>query len=91
MDDLIEITTEANLYRLDLNPREILVVTIPAQIFYSQSNKVQNISKIAKRLLEAVDLDNPIFIIPDDWSIGKISPSQIDPEPEGFDKDDFTL
>ena len=83
----------SKLYRLKLDPDELLIIEIPEDQFYKRINNVRSIADIAKRMLNEMGMKNPIFIIPDDMSIGKMktSPTLIEPEPDGFDKEDFTL
>ena len=91
MEDLeVNVDREFVLYKLNLEPGDILIIEIPSNLYYKMDN-VKKIVDVATDMLRNVGLGNPVMAIPDDIKISKISPSSIEPEPEGFEKEDFKL
>jgi len=86
----VNVDREFSLYRLKLEPGEILIIEIPSKLYFKMNN-VQKIVDIATSMLRNVGLNNPVMATPDDIKIGKITPALIEPEPDGFEEGDFEL
>lgn len=88
----------AKVYKINLDPGDILVIAIPAN-WYNRTNALEKVNKLTKDIEEHFNqygVDNPILVLPDDISVFNLKVKElkemekIDPELEGFE-DDFVL
>lgn len=88
----------ARVYKINLDPRDVLIVAIPAR-WYNRTNALEKVNRLTKDIEEHFNrhnVRNPILVLPDDISVFNLAVKELkemeelDPELEGFE-DDFVL
>ena len=88
----------AKVYRINLDPGDIMIVSIPSR-WYNRANALEKVNKLTKDIEEHFKrwkVDNPILVLPDDISVFNLKVKElkemekIDSELDGFEGD-FTL
>lgn len=95
MEDMSLSFQGAKVYRINLDPGDIMIVSIPAR-WYNRTNALEKVNRLTKDIEEHFKrwkVDNPILVLPDDISVFNLKVKElkemekIDSEIEGFEGD----